>query len=54
MQRRLDISYNKIETLQDTCEALRDLSALKSLKIGPSLEDKIAERSAQLGKFASA
>jgi len=48
---RLDISYNKIETLQDTCEALRDLPALRSLKIGSSLDDKIAERGALLGEY---
>jgi hypothetical protein len=39
----MDLSYNKIESLNDTLEHLRELPLLTSLKLGESVDDKIAK-----------
>ena len=39
----MDLSYNKIESLNDTLEHLRELPQLTSLKLGDSVDDKIAK-----------
>lgn len=44
----LDLSFNKIENLLDTVEALKELPKIKSLKLGCSIDDKLAERAVQM------
>ena len=38
----LDLSFNKIESLNDTMDHLRELPKLMSLKLGESVDDKLA------------